>query len=149
VREALGSSPAAAPWRRVFISRARARIRRLVNEEEIAPALARAGFEAVHMEDLSFEEQIRLMGETKVLLAPHGAGLTNMMFCPPGTHVVEIADTSYPNPNFYALACAMGLHYWLVRARLLPGEGRHRLDRDLEVDPAGVADVIAALEDAP
>lgn len=146
VRDALGAGGGAAPWRRVFISRARAAIRKLANEDEIAPLLTRAGFEAVHMEDLSFDEQIRLMGETRVLLAPHGAGLTNMMFCPEGAHIVEMADISYPNPNFYALAAAMGHHYWLVRARFVPDDARHRLRRDLTVDPARVREILKALE---
>ncbi len=60
----------------------------------VVALLAEHGFEAIFMEDLSLAEQIRLMGETAVLLAPHGAGLTNMMFCAPGTQVVEIADLS-------------------------------------------------------
>lgn len=148
VREHLGIMPGRAPWRRVFVSRSRASIRRLVNEDVLAPRLKDAGFEIVCMEDLDFKGQIELMGETKVLLAPHGAGLTNMMFCQAGAHVVEIADPAYPNPNFYALASAMGLSYWLVRASLVQEKGRHRLDCDLSVEEAAVLDVLAALEGA-
>lgn len=142
VREALAPPPRRAPWRRVFISRAQSRIRRLANEGDLEPILAAAGFEPVLMERLGFEEQVRLMGETAILLAPHGAGLTNMMFCQPGTHVVEIADISYPNPNFYALACAMGLPYWLVQGAFAGGHTLHRLDRDLRVEPAAVRRVL-------
>lgn len=146
VRDALAPQVPAPPRRRVFISRQRSRGRRLVNEEELWPALAAAGFERVFMEDLTFGEQVDLMAGTAVLLAPHGAGLTNMMFCPPGAHVVEIADPGFPNPNFYALACAMGLHYWLVRGAGL-GDG-HPLDQDLRADPDAVRAVLARL-DAP
>jgi len=146
VRDHLGRFPGASPWRRIFVSRSRARIRRLVNEEECLPLLLSAGFEPVHMEQLRFEEQIRLMGETRILLAPHGAGLTNMMFCQPGSHVVEIADPAYPNPNFYALAAAMGLNYWMVGGRLVPEAGRRQLDQDLRVDPARVLAVVEELE---
>lgn len=142
VRAALAPPPPRAPWRRVFISRADARIRRLLNEQDLGPMLAAAGFEPVRMERLGFEEQVRLMSETAILMAPHGAGLTNMMFCQPGTQVVEIADLSYPNPNFYALACAMGLGYWLVRGAFAGGTTLHRLDRDLRVEPEAVRRVL-------
>lgn len=128
------------PWRRVFISRAAARRRRLSNEDEIFSRLKMAGFERVETEHMDFRAQVELMRQTAVLVAPHGAGLTNMMFCPPGTHVVELADRSFPNPNFYAIACAMGHHYWLVNAQAA-GDG-HPLEQDLWVDPQALEIVL-------
>ncbi len=129
--------------RRVFISRRRARGRRLIEEAALAPMLRAHGFELVEMEALNLDAQLRLMGETAVLVGPHGAGLTNMMFCAPGTQIVEIADPSYPNPNFYALAAAMGHDYWRVPAR---GDGAaHPLDQDLSVEPETLRAVLEAL----
>ena len=147
VRDAL-APPGVEPRRRVFVSRARARGRDLLEEETLWPALERRGFERVLMEEHDFAGQIRLMAETAILVAPHGAGLTNMMFCAPGAHVVEIADTAYPNPNFYALASAMGLNYWLVPAEGV-GEG-HSLHRDLTVRPEAVLEAVdQALDEGP
>jgi hypothetical protein len=140
VQGASGAAEAAAGTRRVFISRAGAARRRLLNEEAVWPLLAAAGFERVCLEDLPFEAQVALMRETAVLLAPHGAGLTNMLFCPPGTQVIEIADLGFPNPNFYALASALGHPYWLV-----PGAAHgdvHPLEKDLSVDPAAVTRIL-------
>ena len=128
------------PKRRVFISRTGATRRRLLNEDELWPHLEKAGFERVRMEMLDFGEQVKLMRETAVLVAPHGAGLTNMMFCPRGTHIVELADLSFPNPNFYAVASALRLNYWLLRA-----EGRgdvHPLEKDLWMDPRILQDIL-------
>lgn len=143
VRDALAPARLRQPSRRIFISRGQAARRRLLNEDELWPIAERQGFEKVLMETLSFEEQIQLMGETAVLLAPHGAGLTNMMFCQPGAQVIEIADLGFPNPNFYAVASAMGLNYWLV-----PAEGvgeMHPLEKDLRVDTAAVREVLEAV----
>lgn len=140
-----GVRPAAAtPRRRIYISRAGALRRRLLNEEDIWPSFAAHGFERVRMEDLPFEAQVELMMDTGVLAAPHGAGLTNMIFCAPGTHVVEIADLGFPNPNFYALASALGHPYWLVPADA-EGDG-HPLTHDLRVDPARIDGLLQALE---
>jgi capsular polysaccharide biosynthesis protein len=141
VRTAFEVPCAGPPNRKVLISRVRARGRKLLEEDMLWPALEARGFERVCMEDLDFDGQRRLMAETGCLVAPHGAGLTNMMFCPEGADVLEIADPAYPNPNFYALACAMGHRYWL-----LPAEGRgtgHALGRDLSVEP----DVLLAMVD--
>jgi capsular polysaccharide biosynthesis protein len=143
VPQAFAVTGAPRPHRRVFISRLRATRRRLVNEEELWPLLEPLGFERVMMEEMSFAAQVNLMQETAVLVAPHGAGLTNMIFCQRGTHVVEMADLSFPNPNFYALAAAMGHHYWLVpaesRGDLLP------LEKDLWVDLRGVSEILPRL----
>lgn len=145
VRSALAIPRVSSPSRRIYISRARAARRRLLNEEEIWSSLRRAGFERVFMEDLPFDEQVDLMAETAVLVAPHGAGLTNMLFCPPGTHVVEIADLGFPNPNFYAVASAMGHPYWLIPARSV-GDG-HPLGRDMFTDHDAFESILASLLD--
>lgn len=128
------------PKRRIYVSRARASRRRLLNEEEVWPLFEGKGFERVFMEDLPFEQQVTLMQETAVLAAPHGAGLTNMLFCSEGARVVEIADLSFPNPNFYALASGLGLPYWIVRAESV-GE-QHPLERDMVVSKEAIQDVL-------
>jgi hypothetical protein len=141
--QAYGVFDAPPPTRRVYISRAKATRRVLVNEEAVWSLLEPAGFERVFMEDLTFTEQVQLMKETAILFAPHGAGLTNMLFCPPGCHVVEMADLSFPNPNFYAVASAMGHRYWL-----LPAEGLgevHPLEKDLRADVAAIKAILPRL----
>lgn len=142
VRAELGESPAP-PSRRVFISRAGADRRRLVGEAELAPILAAHGFEAVRLEDRSFDEQVDLLHETSVLCGPHGAGLTNMLFAPEGAEVVEIADPAFPNPNFYAESSALGHRHRFVPARMV-GEGRP-VDRDLVVDPVTLERALGAI----
>lgn len=142
VRTAFGASDGPAR-RRIFISRARARGRHLLNEETLWSALEAHGFERTMMEALDFDAQVQLMRETRVLVGPHGAGLTNMIFMPPGGDVVEIADTSYPNPNFYAMAAALGHRYWLIPAGTA-GEG-HALDRDLTVEEDRVIDAVGRM----
>lgn len=143
VQDACGPGSDLQPWRRVYISRDRASRRRLRNEEELWPLLEANGFERVHMEELSFEAQVGLMRETSVLVAPHGAGLTNMVFCAPGTRIVEIADLSFPNPNFYALSSALGHQYRLVAAT---GVGdAHPLERDMAVDLPVIRPLLARL----
>lgn len=142
-RDAIGEVPADPPCGRVFISRRSARGRRLVDEDRLLSLLKRHGFEIVEMERLDLGAQIALMTRAKVVLAPHGAGLTNMLFCQPGTRIIEIADPAYPNPNFYAMAAALDHDYvWLAGRGI--GEG-HPLDRDLAIDEDSVRDALEAI----
>ena len=143
IPEAFGVTGADTPHRKVLISRLKASRRRLVNEDEVWSLLEPLGFERVFMEEMTFAAQVQLMRETAVLVAPHGAGLTNMLFCPRGAQIVEIADLGFPNPNFYAVASAMGHDYWLIPAESL-GDLRP-LDKDLRVDPAAIREILPAL----
>ncbi len=136
------SVDAGPPKRRIYISRERAGRRRLRGEAELWPLLADAGFEKLFMEEMSFAEQVRAMNQTAVLVAPHGAGLTNMLFCPSGASVVEIADAGFPNPNFYALAAGLGHRYRRLLAEAVDPGSRRRLDLDLRFDPDTLAAVL-------
>lgn len=145
VRDAL-AVPTERPHRRLYISRSRATRRRLVNEPEIVGILRDAGFESVVLEDMSVEEQAELMGQASVICGPHGAGLTNMVLCAPGTHVIEFADLDFPNPNFYAMSAALGHPYWLLPAEVAgPGSP---LERDMSVDPSRLERTIRLVDGA-
>ncbi|MEX2531234.1 MAG: glycosyltransferase family 61 protein [Gemmatimonadota bacterium] len=143
VRDAVWEGEVPAPRRRIFISRQKVDRRRLLNEEQMWRLLEPLGFERVVMEELPFEAQVELMKDTRVLVGSHGAGLTNMIFCAPGTQVLEIADLSFPNPNFYALASGLGHDYWLAEGDPV-GEG-HPLILDMVADEEAVRDVVLAI----
>ncbi len=150
LRKHCPAPPSGQMRRRLFISRRDAPRRRLVNEAELAPLLERHGIETVVMETLDFADQVRLMQEAELVVAPHGAGLANILFCQTGTRVIEIADLSFPNPNFYACAAALHLPYAIVRAEGC-GEA-HPLERDMRVAPERLADALekaAALAPTP
>ncbi len=140
-RRALTSASDGPCGRAIFISRRQAPSRRLVDEAELLERLRPLGVEAVVMEELSFDEQVDLMNDASLIVGPHGAGLTNMVACHPGTGVVEIADPSFPNPNFYALASALDHRYSIVAARSV-GDGPP-LFRDLVVDTSAAVDTVA------
>lgn len=95
--------------RRLYISRRDATMRKLLNEEELISALLQKGFEVVTPGELSFSEQISLFGEAGIIVGPHGAGLTNIVFAPAGCIVVELADKLCEHmPEFRWLAKSIG-----------------------------------------
>lgn len=139
-----GGVPRAGSCRKVFISRAKALWRRIANEEACWRILEPLGYERVCMEDLDFEEQVARMRETAVLLSVHGTGLANMLFAPPGCQVVEVMDPAFPNPQFYALASALGHPYWLLEGRAVAG--RKPGCDDLEIPCGPLKDLVGEIE---
>ena len=92
--------------RRVYISRRDASLRKLVNEEELISALQQRGFEIVTPSELSFAGQVALFNEAGVIIGPHGAGLTNIVFAPQCCVFIELTDK---------LCEHMGTFRWLAR----------------------------------
>lgn len=97
--------------KRILISRESAVYRRLLNEKELLEELRSADFEPISLEQLSFEDQITLFHNAEAVIAPHGAGLTNILFCQPGTRVVEIVNPQFAHQMFYYMASVSGLDY--------------------------------------
>jgi capsular polysaccharide biosynthesis protein/tetratricopeptide (TPR) repeat protein len=98
--------------RRVYISRRAARWRRVINETEVLEALRPWGFVPVQLEVLSLAEQIALMQKAEAVMGIHGAGLTNLAFCQPGTVAIEIFPSNAVLPYFWSLAQVVGLNYF-------------------------------------
>lgn len=78
------------PRRRIYITRRSARFRKIVNEFEVILVLQKYGFEVIEMENVSFDDKIKMMNETSHLVSLYGAGLMNSLFMHAGTRVVEL-----------------------------------------------------------
>lgn len=55
-----------------------------------------------------------LFANAKIVIAPHGAGLTNLIFCKPGTKVLEIFQ-SHEDDTYCYLAQVLGLDYHCLK----------------------------------
>lgn len=77
-----------APSRQIWISRKNALTRQIAWEAQALRDLP--DFERVVLDEMDAAEQMHLFNEARILIGPHGAGLTNLAFCQPGTRVVEI-----------------------------------------------------------
>ena len=108
-------------YERIYISRGKASRRKVINEQEIMPVLNEYGFHVVHMEDYSFEEQIKLIMPAKYIISNHGAGMTNMIFMQAGGSVFELrreGDTQ--NNCYFSLSSALSLNYYYQLCRAEP-----------------------------
>lgn len=101
--------------RRIYISRENAVSRNVVNQDELMQSLESLNFETVVLESLTISEQAELMASASVVLAPHGAGLSNIVFCQPGTKIIELFAPTYVPPCYRIISNVCGLeHYYLI-----------------------------------
>ncbi len=96
---------------RIYISRKKAKSRKIGNEEACEAILAEYGFKTVYLENFSFEQQVSLFKNTQYLVSIHGAGLTNMLFMKGGSSVLEIRKHDAKNNCYFSLASALHLRY--------------------------------------
>jgi len=122
--------------KRLYIRRSLSSSRHLINEEEVIHCLEGWGFEALHLEQLSVQEQASLFAQAEIIVAPHGSGLSNLVFCLPGTKVIEIFSPFYVYPCFWLVSNLMGLDYFYVLGEILGGQHFHQfvLGADKEGD---------------
>jgi len=100
---------------RIYISRNQARYRRILNEEQVIDLLSKYGFVTIVPESMTWEEQIALFANAKAIVSPHGSGLTNIIFCQPGTTVIELFSPHYIRHYYWVISQQLGLeHYYLT-----------------------------------
>lgn len=102
--------------RRFYVTRldAHARSRALKGEEELIEMLKLFGFQTIAFETLSPLDQIGLMAHAEVMVAPHGAGFTNMIFANPAARIIELGTLQtgmYRWGDFWKLAHVSGATY--------------------------------------
>ncbi|RYY08118.1 MAG: glycosyltransferase family 61 protein [Sphingobacteriaceae bacterium] len=106
---------------KIYLSRSRVNTRKVLNEDEVITFLKEYGFECIHNEDLSTDEQIALFKGATHIISCHGSQLTNIIFCEPGTKVCEIRHITHAihyRKAFHDLSNGFGLKYYLLYTAL-------------------------------
>ena len=131
---AVGRRDAPRP-QRLFISRAQAGKRRLMNEPEVRALVEQHGFTTLVSEELSLDEQIAHFAAAEAVVAPHGAGLTNALFMPRTATVIELLPSRKVKTCYFSLARALGLRYACVsdQRSALPSSPGWAPDLDFEI----------------
>jgi len=103
--------PPARAERDVYVSRRGARLRALTGEDELIGALEQRGFTVFAPRADNHAEQVRTFGSARLVVAVHGAALTNLLFCPPGATLVELFARDHIKSPYLWIASRLGLRY--------------------------------------
>jgi glycosyltransferase involved in cell wall biosynthesis/capsular polysaccharide biosynthesis protein len=96
--------------RRLLIGR-KGPTRKIHNFERAQEFLSGHGFETAFLEGLSIVEQILLFQSAEFVIGTHGSGLTNLLFCEPGTKVIELMPSIEMRPFFWLISEKLNLTY--------------------------------------
>lgn len=110
----LPERPARAGGKKIYLHRGGAKRRRITNGAEIGALLEKRGFTTVDAARLTFDEQVAAFAGATTIVAPHGAGLTNLAFSSPGARVLEIFSPYYAPDYFRLVAQHAKLRYGCV-----------------------------------
>lgn len=64
----------------IIISRKNALERRIINEKSFEKSLSKYDFKIIYLETLTYIEQVILFANAKIIIATHGAGITNIIY---------------------------------------------------------------------
>jgi hypothetical protein len=137
---------------KVYIFRGSAARRKLVNESKVEEIVGRHGFEVVSLENLNVADQINLFMNCRMIMAPHGAGLANLIFSNPCLleEVQEIASPYYLNPCFFAIAHRLQIRNYTVLLSVpvgvsdrILGRARHRHAQESRMPIATLKQMLA------
>jgi len=123
--------------RRIYVSRAGARERRVHNDTAVLDVLTAYGFEPYRLEEFSVAEQVQLFADAEAVVGPHGAGLSNLVYSEDTTVVELFGDNR--KQNFSRIAEAAGFEYHRLKCR--------QDGPDLDVDVSRLREVLETVVD--
>lgn len=155
LQQALPASASAAGLpERLYVTRGETpNTRRFVREPELRAALEQRGFAVVDPGTLSVQQQIDHFAAARVVVAPHGAALTNLTFCRPGVRVLELFAPGYLNPGYWGITANIpeSRYRYLVSPvgrPAVPGKHMGGVMDDVDLPPRMVLDALDRLLDA-
>jgi len=99
---------------RIFLSRSEDRWRNLVNENEVIEILKKYNFKVIHPKSLSIEKQIKEFDSAEIIIAPHGAALSNLIFAEE-CKVFELFPPYEFKSHFFMLSKALDFDYYFLK----------------------------------
>jgi capsular polysaccharide biosynthesis protein len=97
---------------------------------------------------MTVAEQIEAFSTARLIVAPHGAALANLVFAGSGAAVIELFPAGYARPDYWKLANGvpgLGYHYLLGVGRPVRSLSQF-LVTDITVDLAVLSGMIEQLQ---
>ena len=94
---------------RIYISRAGRR--HVLNEAALIELLTQYGFLIIEDRPRPLADQYAIYNNASFIIGPHGASFANLLWCEPGTQVLELFPAQFAPAHFQYLSQLLGLRY--------------------------------------
>ena len=108
--------------------------RTVINEPALIANLAALDFRVINAEKLTVAEQAAVFAAAKIVIGPHGAGLTNIVFCRPGTIVIDLFSPKWVNPCYWVIAEHLNLRYGYLEGENIKKENKAPKGANILID---------------
>jgi hypothetical protein len=116
--------------RKLYLSRNRQKLRRLLNEADLTPLLVERGYDIVHPEMLAHRGQVLLMQEATSIFAPSGSAIAGTLFCAPRTKILLTGPLDVHKPFWVGLALALGHQFAFLPGSNAQAHYNFTVDKD-------------------
>jgi capsular polysaccharide biosynthesis protein len=96
---------------RIYLTRGKCTGRKVINEDDVIDVVKRYGFKVIDTNGMHISEQARIFRSTRYVIAPHGAGLTNILFRENLPLSVLELNPYHIKTDFQAICQSYG-HFW-------------------------------------
>ena len=84
---------------------------KIINSSDVWKFLEKKGFTKIKLTEINFKNQVGLFNSANVIIGPHGAGLSNIIFSNPETKIIEIKPENNNNEFFSTISEINNLNY--------------------------------------
>lgn len=99
---------------RIFITRRRENGRRILNEDALIKMLRAHGFIVFDPSNYDFQQQAEYFRNAEVIVAPHGAALSNIVWCSSDVKIIELNGNINVRWHFSKIALFLNYNYILL-----------------------------------
>lgn len=107
--------------------------RRVLNEDALLARLAAYDIDIIDDQPRSIAEQFAIYANASFVIGPHGASFANLLWCQPGTHLLELFAHNYVPEYFRYLAHLLGIRYSAYCSGVVGGSHHSHVDDDIVV----------------
>jgi capsular polysaccharide biosynthesis protein len=111
---------------RIYISRSDSKFRVMENERSVEDFVACYGFTVLNLSNLTLVETVAMFSSSRIVVGPHGAGLSNLVFRRGPRTVVELMPETYVNPCFKIISDAAGDEHQSLFMEEIESSQNHR-----------------------
>ena len=105
--------------KKIFLDRSTSKFNhcKIFNQKSLNIWLKKNNFGIYAPENFIQERQIYLFKNASIILGAHGAALTNIIFCKPGTKIIEIIPADHPNKKCERISKILKLRYFRIKTK--------------------------------
>jgi capsular polysaccharide biosynthesis protein len=117
------------PYPRIFISRADATLRKIINEPEIESQLQAHGFKALRLSEYDVTTQLSLIRGAEIVVGAHGMGFTHSIAHDGGLKMLELFHPRIGSDAYIFIGKALSFGYrYLIGRDVADGLGSYKVD---------------------